>query len=247
MKRQVMLDTETTGLDHDKTDRVIEIGCIEMIGRVRTGKTFRTLLNPERPIPSFLTETVHGITDEMVRSAPKFADVAHEFIEFINGAEILAHNAAFDVGFLNMELKKAGKKSIDEYTTNTICTLELDRVLFPNEKKHKLDAVCDRFKISREHRTLHGALIDCDLTIDAFLKFYELFPEEHVDSLVKIKQTIEQTIWERPPIKRYNVSLAPATISPAEETAHTDLLEALAKKEKVVPVFNRTPTLKPQM
>jgi DNA polymerase-3 subunit epsilon len=234
-----MLDTETTGLYFDKDDRMVEIGCIEMIDRVRTGRTFRKLINPEREIPKILTDTVHGITNEMVKNEPKFAEIADELIEFINGAEIIAHNAAFDVGFVNMEFKKAGKQPLHEYTTNTLCTLELDRILYPKEKKHKLDAICDRFSISREHRTLHGALIDCDLTIDVFLKYYELFPEEHIESLVNIKQTIEQTIWERPAIKRYNIALPTIQVSEQDEAAHIALLDALAKKEKLVPIFNK--------
>lgn len=233
MKRQIVLDTETTGLKVSDGARVIEIGCIELIDMVKTGNTYRVLINPECPIPKFLTETVHGISDDMVKDAPKFRDVAEEFINFIKGSELIIHNAKFDIDMLNMELEKVDKGRLWDHVSNVICTLELDKRLFANERKHKLDAICDRLEIDRSHRTLHGALIDCDLLADVYIKINQMFPKEEIEA------DLEQTNWVRPEIKRYNVVLPSAKLSTQEEEAHAAFLNELVANDKVKPVFNK--------
>ena len=146
-RRQIVLDTETTGLKPEDGNRVVEIACIELIDKVETGRTYQVYLNPERDSePRALA--IHGLTSEFLKTKRKFAEEADEFLAFIEGAELLIHNAKFDIKFLNFELDRANKGNLWGYISNVICTMELDKRLFSDERKHSLDAICERFGIS---------------------------------------------------------------------------------------------------
>lgn len=165
--RQIVLDTETTGLNARLGDRVIEIGCIELLSRNVTDRTFHRYLNPEREIEEGAAK-VHGLTAEFLADKPKFAEVAKEFVEYVAGGELIIHNAAFDVEFLDMELGKAGLGKLTDHCAGIVDTLPMARELHPG-KKNSLDALCERYAISNAHRTLHGALLDARLLAEVYL------------------------------------------------------------------------------
>lgn len=166
--RQIILDTETTGLEPSEGHRIIEIGCVELINRKFTGNTYHHYLQPDREIDEGAIE-VHGITNEMLADKPRFADIADEFITFIRGAELVIHNAPFDVGFLNHELKllDAGHGRVDELC-GVVDTLVMARKLHPGQKNN-LDALCKRYSIDNSHRELHGALLDAEILAELYL------------------------------------------------------------------------------
>lgn len=242
MKRQIALDTETTGLRHEDGHRIVEIGAVEIIDRkvivdgveiiekIKTGKTFHFVINPERDIPVEVVR-IHGIDNERVKDAPKFKDIVGDFVEFIKGSEVIMHNAKFDIGFLNSELERVNKGKIWEYVEKVTCSLDLDKRLYDTERKHSLDAICIRFNIDTSARVFHGALLDSDLLADVFIETNKRFPRDIVEA------DLEQTNWERPPIKRlsYNVQKIKPTLE--EESSNAVYLDALALKEKLVPIF----------
>ncbi|MBL4868524.1 MAG: DNA polymerase III subunit epsilon [Pseudomonadales bacterium] len=166
--RQVVLDTETTGLEHAQGHRIIEIGCVELVDRKLTGLTYHQYVNPDRLIDDGAME-VHGITNEFLADKPVFDEIAAEFVEFIAGAELIIHNAAFDVGFMDQEFQLAGK---DIGPTSNFCTV-LDTLGLAREKhpgqKNSLDALCKRYGINNDHRDLHGALLDSEILADVYL------------------------------------------------------------------------------
>ncbi|MDI6749233.1 MAG: DNA polymerase III subunit epsilon [Rhodocyclaceae bacterium] len=165
--RQVILDTETTGLEWRQGDRVIEIGCIELLNRRPSGRRLHRYLNPERPIGAG-AQAVHGLTDEFLADKPKFADIADELLEFLNGAEVIIHNAPFDVGFLDYELSLIGRGPLAEVCGAITDTLKMARELRPG-KKNSLDALCAEFGIDNSNRQLHGALLDAELLAEVYL------------------------------------------------------------------------------
>lgn len=166
--RQIVLDTETTGLEPGDGHRIIEIGCVELINRRLTGNTFHRYLQPDREIDPGAIE-VHGITNEMLADKPRFADVARAFLDFVSGAELIIHNAPFDVGFLNHELRRLDGAwgRIDEHC-RVLDTLAMARQLHPGQKNN-LDALCKRYGIDNTHRELHGALLDAEILADVYL------------------------------------------------------------------------------
>jgi DNA polymerase-3 subunit epsilon len=167
--RQVILDTETTGLSWEKGNRVVEIGCVELLERRPTRRHFQRYLNPEREMEPGAAE-VTGLTWDFLRDKPLFADVVDEFLAFIRGAELVIHNAAFDVGFLNAELARLGPHygRIDDHASGVLDTLALSKQRFPGQR-HSLDALCKRLGVDNGHRTLHGALLDAELLSDVYL------------------------------------------------------------------------------
>lgn len=167
MRRKVVLDTETTGLDPRQGHRIIEIACIELVSRRQTGHHLHKYLNPERDIDAGAA-AVHGITSEFLADKPKFEDIAQEFIDFVRGAELIIHNAPFDVGFLNAELNRLGMVPIETVCHNITDTLKMARELYPG-KRNNLDALCERYQINNSHRTLHGALLDTELLAEVYL------------------------------------------------------------------------------
>ena len=165
--RQVVLDTETTGLNAKLGDRIIEIGCIEILSRRIADRQFHTYLNPEREVDLGATR-VHGLTREDLMARPKFADVAKEFLDFVAGAELIIHNAEFDVEFLDLELKRAGLGKLRDHVASITDTLEQARELHPG-RKNSLDALCERYFVDNANRTLHGALLDARLLAECYL------------------------------------------------------------------------------
>ena len=165
--RQVVLDTETTGLNAGLGDRVIEIGCIELLSRRVTERHFHQYVNPERPIEEGALK-VHGLTDEFLADKPKFADVAAVFLDYVRGAELVIHNASFDVEFLDAELGRAGLGRLAAHVAGVVDTLALARELHPG-KRNSLDALCERYAVDNAHRTLHGALLDARLLAEVYL------------------------------------------------------------------------------
>ncbi|TAM98094.1 MAG: DNA polymerase III subunit epsilon [Rhodanobacteraceae bacterium] len=164
----MVLDTETTGLEVERGHRIIEIGCIELVDRRPSGRTFQRYLNPERAIDAGAV-AVHGITDEFLRDKPRFAEIAGDFLAFIDGAELLIHNAAFDTAFLDSELQRAGGAfgRVAGHAT-VVDTLALAREKYPGQK-NTLDALCKRLGVDNSHREVHGALLDAHLLADVWI------------------------------------------------------------------------------
>ena len=167
MTRQIVLDTETTGLSAEGGDRIIEIGCVELLARKLTGNNKHFYLNPERESHEDALK-VHGISNEFLLDKPKFAAVAPELIEYLRDAEIIIHNAAFDVGFLNKELELAGHPPLQHFVASITDTLAMAKELFPG-KRNSLDALCDRLGVDNSSRTLHGALLDAELLAEVYI------------------------------------------------------------------------------
>ena len=165
--KQIVLDTETTGLDPKQGHRIIEIAAIELDNRQVSGRHFHRYLNPEREIDAGAIE-VHGLTRERLQDEPKFSEIAPALIEFIRDAELIIHNAPFDTGFLNRELELAGLPSLENHCACITDTLKLAKELHPG-KKNNLDALCDRYQIDNSRRTLHGALLDTELLAEVYL------------------------------------------------------------------------------
>jgi DNA polymerase-3 subunit epsilon len=157
--REIVFDTETTGIDPNTGDRMVEIGCIELVNRVPTGRTYHAYFNPCRPMP-LEAERVHGLTDTFLADKKKFQDHAEELIDFLGDCPLVAHNAQFDFGFLNVELGFCGHPAVDH--ARMVDTLALARRRHPGAK-HSLDALCSRYGVDRSHRVLHGALLDAEL------------------------------------------------------------------------------------
>lgn len=165
--RQIVLDTETTGLDWKNGDRVIEIGCVELLNRNLTGRHYHAYINPERAI-SAEAIAVHGITAEFLADKPRFSDIAADFRRFVTDAELIIHNASFDVGFLDHELSRLGQPMLRETCAGVIDTLKMAKEQNPG-KKASLDALCERHQIENGHRTLHGALLDAEILAEVYL------------------------------------------------------------------------------
>jgi DNA polymerase-3 subunit epsilon len=165
--RQIVLDTETTGLNPRAGDRVIEIGCVELVNRRLTGNNFHYYINPERDSEEGAL-AVHGLTTEFLSDKPKFAEIADEFRDYIAGAEVVIHNAPFDVGFLDEEFRRLNVPAFREHVAGVIDTLVQAKEMHPG-KRNSLDALCDRYGISNAHRTLHGALLDAELLAEVYL------------------------------------------------------------------------------
>jgi DNA polymerase III subunit epsilon len=166
--RQIFLDTETTGLSPDSGDRIIEIGCLEMVNRRLTGREFHRYLNPQRRSHEDAVK-VHGLTDEFLADKPLFASVADELLEFVGGAEIVIHNAGFDVGFLNEELRRLGHAKFPTFVAQVTDSLTMAREMFPG-KANSLDALCKRLEVDNSNRALHGALLDAGLLAEVYIR-----------------------------------------------------------------------------
>lgn len=165
MTREIVFDTETTGLNPVTGDRVVEIGCVELVNHIPSGRHFHTYLNPERKMADDAFE-VHGLSDDFLRDKPRFADKAHEFLEFIGDSVLIAHNAPFDIGFLNAELKRA---RLPELRNQVIDTVMLAREKYPGARV-SLDALCKVYGIDNSRRALHGALLDSEILAEVYLE-----------------------------------------------------------------------------
>ena len=165
--RQIVLDTETTGLSAQNGDRIIEIGCVELLNRKLTGNNLHHYINPERDSHEDALK-VHGLTTEFLSGKPKFAAIVDELLAYLEGAELIIHNAPFDIGFLNKELELLGKPPITACISGVIDSLVLAKEMFPG-KRNGLDALCDRLEVDNSNRTLHGALLDAELLADVYI------------------------------------------------------------------------------
>ena len=166
--RQIFLDTETTGLNPDSGDRIIEIGCIEMVNRRLTGQNLHHYLNPQRANHEEAVK-VHGLTDEFLADKPLFASVADEVLAYLAGADVVIHNAAFDIGFLNAELRRLGRAPVESCIAQVTDTLQLARDMFPG-KANSLNALCKRLEVDSSNRSLHGALLDAGLLAEVYIR-----------------------------------------------------------------------------
>jgi DNA polymerase-3 subunit epsilon len=165
--RQIILDTETTGLSAENGDRIIEIGCVELLHRKLSGNNKHFYLNPGRDSHEDALK-VHGISNEFLRDKPKFAEVADDLLDYLHGAEIIIHNAPFDVGFLNKELELIGRPALKHFVQSVTDTLMMAKEMYPG-KRNSLDALCDRLDVDNSGRTLHGALLDAELLADVYI------------------------------------------------------------------------------
>ncbi len=167
MARQVVFDTETTGLSAENGDRILEIGCVELLHRKLTGRTLHLYINPERDSEEGALR-VHGLTTEFLSDKPKFAEVADQILDFMCDAELIIHNAAFDVGFINKELERLKRPPLASHVAGIVDTLALAKEMFPG-KRNSLDALCDRLGVDNSARALHGALLDAELLADVYI------------------------------------------------------------------------------
>lgn len=219
--REIIFDTETTGLDPRSGDRLVEIGCIEMVNRVTTGATYHCYFNPDRDMPA-AAEAVHGLSATFLADKPRFHEKAAEFLDFIGDAMLVAHNAGFDFGFINMELEACGLDPVSK--TRMIDTVALARVRHPGAKL-SLDALCTRYGIDRSHRTLHGALLDAELLAQVYV---ELTGGRQIGLSLAVDNTdtLVETV-ARPQRERTFRPARPHRASEAELAAHAAFLETV--------------------
>ena len=221
--RRIVLDTETTGLEPSGGHRIIEIACLELLGRRSTGRHFHRYLNPGRAIDIAATQ-VHGITLEDLQDKPRFEDVCDEFLEFVAGSELLIHNAAFDVAFLDMELALVGRPPLASVCT-VADTLALARDMHPG-KKNSLDALCERYFIDNTGRTLHGALLDAQLLADVWIAMTR--GQETLDIAMAAAADGVLAQAQAAPVARVRVLRASAE----ELAAHREMCERIEKESK---------------
>jgi DNA polymerase III subunit epsilon len=223
--RFVLLDTETTGLKVEEGHRVIEIGCIELSSRQVTENKLHFYLNPEREIDPGATQ-VHGMTWDQLKDKPRFTDIAQDFIDFVSGAQLIIHNAPFDLGFLNEELRRAGHAPVASFAAAIIDSLALARERHPGQR-NSLDALCQRYGVSNDHRTVHGALLDAQLLADVYLAMtrgqesLEINNEDH---------SIEETDVITPADRS---RLVVRQASPKEQARHQALIDQLRQESGV--------------
>jgi DNA polymerase-3 subunit epsilon len=232
MARQVVLDTETTGLNPKLGDRVIEIGCVEILDRRISEQRFHAYLNPERDIEEGASR-VHGLTREDLAGKPKFAEIAAAFLEFIRGAELIIHNADFDVEFLDMELGQAKLGRLKDHVARVTDTLAQARELHPG-KKNSLDALCERYFVDHSNRTLHGALLDARLLAECYLAM-----TRGQESLVMELETPAAAAAALAALQVDVSSLIVQRASPEELALHERYLDGLEKDAKGASLWRR--------
>ena len=231
--RQIVLDTETTGIDPSQGHRIIEIGCVELMERQLTGRHYHVYINPEREVEEEAI-SVHGITNEFLEDKPKFAEVADEFFEFIKGAELVIHNAAFDVGFMDAEFGrlKPVRKTADH--CGIVDSLAIAREKHPGQKNN-LDALCKRYGVDNSSRELHGALLDAEILADVYLLLTGGQTALSLDSSAgggASGATIRRLSEDRP-------RLPIVEASDEEKKAHEEFLERMAKDGGAEPLWNQ--------
>ncbi len=230
--RQLVLDTETTGLNARTGDRIIEIGCVELVNRRLTGNNLHFYVNPGRDSdPGALA--VHGLTTEFLSDKPRFADIAAELRDFVAGAELIIHNAPFDIGFMDVEFALLGLPGVNELCGGVIDTLVSAKQMFPG-KRNSLDALCDRFGISNAHRTLHGALLDSELLAEVYLSMTRGQESLVIDMLGDIPSDRSGL---SPHIALDDLDLPVLAASEDELSAHLAVLDDLDKAVKGVSVW----------
>jgi len=220
--RQIVLDTETTGLSAAGGDRIIEIGCVELLHRKLTGNNKHFYLNPERDSHEDALK-VHGISNEFLRDKPKFGAVVDELLEYLNGAEVIIHNAQFDVSFLNKELELIGREPLSAFVGSVTDSLAMAKELFPG-KRNSLDALCDRLEVDNSGRTLHGALLDAELLADVYINL-----TRGQDALLIDAGSDDTEAGAAVRIDLSGFDLPILVANEQEDTAHLDLLKQLDK------------------
>lgn len=229
--RQIILDTETTGLEPAEGHKIIEIGCVEMINRRLTGNSFHHYVNPQRDIDAGAIE-VHGITNESLRDKPKFCDIAEDFLAFVQGAELIIHNAPFDIGFINHEFaymaNGAGPIRIESHC-GVIDTLLLARTMHPGQK-NDLDSLCRRYSVDNSTRTLHGALLDAEILADVYLAMTRAQAGLFEDAAGPMRHAGALAPSEVRRIDGARAALAVIGPTPEELAAHHAWLEEIDKK-----------------
>lgn len=221
--RRIVLDTETTGLEPGDGHRIIEVACLELTDRRPTGRHFHRFLNPERQVDIGATQ-VHGLTAEDLADKPKFADIADELVDFLQGAELLIHNAPFDVAFLNAELGRIGRPLLDGVCTVTD-TLSMARDIHPG-KRNSLDALCERYSVDNAKRTLHGALLDAQLLADVWVAMTR--GQETLDIALAAAPTLSMPLREGPS----QVLLHVVRASAEELAVHAAMCERIERDSK---------------
>jgi DNA polymerase-3 subunit epsilon len=221
--RQIVLDTETTGLSAATGDRIIEIGCVELLNRKLSGNNKHFYLNPERDSHEDALK-VHGISNEFLRDKPKFIEVADELLDYLRGAEIIIHNAPFDVGFLNKELELLGRGPITGVVDNVIDSLVMAKEMFPG-KRNSLDALCGRLEVDNSGRTLHGALLDAELLADVYINM----TRGQDALLIEVETTETVATADVPRIDLSSIVLPVLQASEEELLAHEAVLAQLDK------------------
>ena len=230
--RQIVLDTETTGLNPKTGDRIIEVGCIEMLNRRPTGNTFHQYVNPGRD-SEFGALEVHGLTTEFLSDKPKFEEIVDALCDFVNGAEILAHNAPFDVAFIDEELARLERPPFTTHCAMVTDTLGMARELHPG-KRNNLDALCERYGVSNAHRTLHGALLDAELLAEVYLAMTR--GQESLVIDIAPRTTIDAG-W-------FVVDRATLIVVRADDdelVSHRATLDAIARESRRMPVWSSLP------
>lgn len=221
--RQIILDTETTGLDPNQGHRIIEVAAVEMVNRRLTGNHLHRYVNPDRDIDAGAMQ-VHGITPEFLQDKPRFADIAREFVDFIHGAELIIHNAPFDVGFLDMELGLLDMAPLARCCHGVTDTLAMAKALHPGQRNN-LDALCKRYAVDNTARTLHGALLDCELLAAVYLALTRGQESLSIGLELSRVETGQAAARSRPAAILLRASAD-------ELAAHAALLEAIAKESK---------------
>ncbi len=219
--RQIFLDTETTGLYPDQGHRIIEIAAVEIFNRRPTQRHFHIYINPEREIDAGAQE-VHGISLEFLQDKPLFSQVASEFLEFVRGAELIIHNAPFDVGFLNMELSRLNMDKLETYVSGIVDTLKMAKEMRPGQRNN-LDALCRHFGIDNSKRTLHGALLDAELLADVYIAM----TRGQESLLIELSSTTEDVAETTVEVDLNALTLVVA--SQEELAEHTQYIDSLAK------------------
>ncbi len=223
--RQIFFDTETTGLDADKGDRIVEIGCVEMIDRQLTGRHLHLHINPEREVPEEAIR-IHGLTNEFLADKPKFAAIAEQFLEFVAGAELVIHNAAFDVGFVNAELRRLRRGVLTDHVSSVRDTLLMAREQFPG-KANSLDALCRRLEVDNSKRHFHGALLDAELLAEVYIRLTRGQDALLVDEQVEATPGEALSAVEAVDLSSFVLPVLAA--SEAERAAHAKMLADLDK------------------
>lgn len=222
--RQIFFDTETTGLEAERGDRIIEIGCVEMVNRQLTGNNLHLYINPERASHEDALR-VHGLTEAFLSDKPKFAEIVDQLLAFLAGAELVIHNAPFDIGFVNAELKRLKRGVLTDHVASVRDTLLMARDLFPG-KANSLDALCRRLEVDNTKRVLHGALLDAELLADVYIRLTRgqdaLLMDDHGDAT-----GLDEAVVEAVDLSRFELPVPRA--SEAEVAAHAKLLLDLDK------------------
>lgn len=235
--RQIFLDTETTGREANKGDRVVEIGCVVMIDRRLSEDdqyAFQRYINPERDVPDEVVK-VHGLTTEFLSDKPKFAEIVDEFLAFISGAELLMHNAPFDTAFLDMELKRLGRGKLLDYCAKITDTFEVARKIYPGSR-NSLDALCNRLSIDRSSRKYHGALLDSWLLAKVYLGMTR--EQGSLLTVEDLQAQATQQITTLNPLPEAHLLIA-SVITDQEKADHEAFLERINKKCKTGAIWNQ--------